>query len=284
MPTTIKQLIPRAGRQRLRSVLNTLADRLQPELPPHHLRNHISPLWLDFAGSGRDQLEFCVELAGLSPTDRVLDIGCGVGRFALPLSAFLSSSGSYEGFDVFEPGIAWCTENITSKRPAFKFTVADVESPWSSGAYTSATFRFPYPPGTFDFAYAGSLFTHLVESGARNYLNEVAVALKPGGRFVCTWLLFNSEGARLVEGRSMGSIWGDDHGTHRTISDTTPEASVLYDELSVRSWYEEAGLRIVEPVRLDATYCPARIPKERRKGMHLYYASSIIAIRPPGRA
>ena len=41
------------------------------------------------------------ELAGLRPGDRVFDVGCGVGRTAIPLTSYLSSDGAYEGFDIW---------------------------------------------------------------------------------------------------------------------------------------------------------------------------------------
>ena len=271
-------LLPAALRRPIHAAKVFVADRLHPEMPPQRLREHISPLWLDFKASGRDQLEFCRELAGLKPSDRVLDVACGCGRFALPLTNYLSAQGSYEGFDVVPDVIQWCRDHIQVKYPKFRFAVADVATPWSpSSAFTSSTFRFPYQSEDFDFVYAGSLFTHLTEEGSRNYLRQVATVLKPGGRFVCTWLLFNSETSRFLPGRSFTKIWDEDHGSYRTKGGTYPELSVLYDEVRVRSWYAESGLRIAKPIRVDATYCPARIPDNRSEGMHLYYANCIIA-------
>ena len=235
--------------------------------------------------SGSEQLEFCIELARLEPTDRVLDVGCGVGRFALPLTSYLTAEGAYEGFDVFTEGISWCRDHISVKYSNFSFTTADVATPWSCDrTYTAANYRFPYPPQSFNFAYAGSLFTHLAEDGARNYLKEVSAALTRGGRFVCTWLLFNSESAKILTGRSLDKLWGHDNGACRIGNRHTPEASVLYDEASVRSWYADVGLQIIEPIRIDATYCPSRIPSNRSQGMHLYYANSIIAVKGSGRS
>src|SRR5688572_26220823 len=68
-------------------------------LPPRQLRAWISPLWFDFHDTGRSQLEFFVEIAGLQPSHRVLDIACGVGRVAMPLATYLDDAGGYEGFD-----------------------------------------------------------------------------------------------------------------------------------------------------------------------------------------
>lgn len=279
---TYRRVVPASLRHRIRKGVNLMASRLQPEIPPRRLREHISPLWLDFRATGRDQLEFNIELARLQPTDRVLDLACGCGRFALPLTGYLAPEGSYEGIDVFTDVVEWCRDHITVKHANFRFTIADVVTPWSANrTYTSRTYRFPYEAQEFDFVYAGSLFTHLTEDGVRNYLGQVAAVLKHGGRFVCTWLLFNSESAKFLNGRSLAGIWDRDWGTYRTNARFDPEASVLYDEVHVRSWYADAGLRIIEPIRCDATYGPSRIPTDRRQGVNLYYASCIIAIRDP---
>ena len=83
----------------------------------------------------------------------------------------------------------------------------------------------------------------------------------------------------LLQGKSLVRLWSHDHRTHRTMSDSLPELSVIYDEICVRSWYEAAGLKIVEPIRPDATYSTARIPVDRQQGVHLYYAHCIVAVR-----
>ena len=151
-------LVPAQFRGANRRALDALSDRLQPEIPPRRLREHISPLWLDFVASGRDQLEFNVELAALLPTDRVLDIACGCGRFALPLTRYLQATGSYEGFDVAEELIDWCSQHISWKHPNFRFRVADVITPWSADrSHTVTDYRFLYPERHFDFVYAGSI-------------------------------------------------------------------------------------------------------------------------------
>ena len=273
-------LVPDPVRKVNRRAFEAISDRLQTELPPTRLRRHISPLWLDFVASGRDQLEFSIELAGLAPTDRVLDVACGCGRFAIPLAEYLQPGGSYEGLDVMKDLIEWCSEHVATRHSRFRFQVADVITPWSRDrTHTVCTYPFPFPHSDFDFVYAGSLFTHLTEPGARNYMSQVAAVLKPGGRFVCTWLLFNSTNPSRLQGKSLTELWPNDHGSHRTKSDDFPELSVAYDEPWVRARYAELGLKIVEPIRPDATYSTTRIPEDRIQGRHLYYSHCIVAER-----
>ena len=58
----------------------------------------------------------------------VLEVGCGVGRDAIPLSAVLGPGGSYVGVDVSGPSIAWCRENITVRHPNFRFAHLNIRS------------------------------------------------------------------------------------------------------------------------------------------------------------
>lgn len=77
----------------------------------------------------------------------MLDVGCGSGRMALPLTGYLNSEGRYAGFDISQKAIAWCQEHITSAHPNFQFEVSDIYNSLYNpkGKYQSLDFRFPYP-------------------------------------------------------------------------------------------------------------------------------------------
>jgi SAM-dependent methyltransferase len=250
-------------------------------LPPRRLRSQISPVWFDFKHSGNDQLEFLVELCGLKPDDRVLDIGCGIGRLAIPLTGYLSARGGYDGFDVAPELIAWCDEEIAADHPNFRFHVADVHTTISNrtGGADPAEYRFPFEDGTFDVAYAGSLYTHLTPAAAENYLRESARVLKPGGRLVATFNVYNDETERLVPGRRLHQYWPHDRGTHRLKEADAPESNVAYAEQYVRGAYAEAGLQVLDPLRPDASYSPARAPKRGDDAANLWYSTTVIAVR-----
>jgi SAM-dependent methyltransferase len=54
----------------------------------------------DFEEIGKDLLPSLIETAGLKPNERVLDVGCGIGRVAIPLMDYMKGYGCYEGFDI----------------------------------------------------------------------------------------------------------------------------------------------------------------------------------------
>ena len=51
---------------------------------------------------GVEFFSYIRDYGALEPDHRVLDVGCGVGRLAIPLTKYLSRSGSYNGFDIVQ--------------------------------------------------------------------------------------------------------------------------------------------------------------------------------------
>ncbi len=69
---------------------NSLLGRRGPLVPPRGLANVGGG---DFREIGEGQLRCFVEIGGLKPDDADLDVGCGVGRMAVPLTRYLSGRG-----------------------------------------------------------------------------------------------------------------------------------------------------------------------------------------------
>ena len=278
--TYLKTLVPKPIKLQLRALIEKMNDRLHPSLPPARLRAHISPLWLDFRATGRDQLEFLIEITCLKKTDAVLDVGCGVGRLALPLTSYLTPTGRYSGFDVFGDAIDWCKDKISPQFPNFKFQHAKIKTPWSDDGIAADQYVFPYSEESFDLAYAGSLFTHLTAAASQNYLRQIHRVLKRNGRFVSTWLLYNSAAVEKLRPKSLDQLWPRKLEYCRAIGSGPPEGSVLYDEFNVRKWFQDSGLEVLDPLRTDATYNPAHKPvADRTVGMNLYYSTCIVAVK-----
>src|SRR5579871_4883348 len=81
----------------------------------------------DFLAVGAQLLGNLRDHAGLKPTDRVLDIGCGNGRVAEQLAPFLADGGSYLGFDISKAGVAGCRRRFAG-RPHLRFEHLDVRN------------------------------------------------------------------------------------------------------------------------------------------------------------
>ena len=201
----------------------------------------------DFAATGDEFLGHFVELGGLQPDEKVLDVGCGIGRMARPLAGYLSERGSYDGFDVNREGIGWCRRRY-ARNPNFRFRVADLYNRRYNphGAASAAEYRFPYEDATFDFAIAASVLTHLLETEADHYLEEIARVLKPGGRLVGTFFVLDAESRRLLgEGRS-ALAFSDADAHVAVVDDAVPEEAVAYDVGWVRERLGAHGLEVRE--------------------------------------
>lgn len=214
---------------------DALTGRRDPLVPPRR-RQFVGRG--DFAATGEEFLAHFRELAGLRPDHRVLDVGCGIGRMARPLAAYLDPArGSYDGFDVDRDGIGWCRRVYGRRHPHFRFQVADLFNAryHPGGAHRAAEYRFPYDDGSFDLVVATSVYTHLLEEEADHYLAESARVLVPGGRLLATFFVLDAVSRARIAGGEAGLPFLDPQERIAVVSEDLPEEAVAYD----RAWIEE---------------------------------------------
>jgi SAM-dependent methyltransferase len=203
----------------------------------------------DFDEVGREFLGHFQELGALEPTDRVLDIGCGLGRMAGPLTTFLSG-GSYHGFDVVRPTIESCRRRFAAY-PAFHFDHVDVYNGKYNpkGKVPPSEFRFPYAARSFDLAFAASVFTHMLPEDIERYLRETARVLGSGGCLLATWFVMTPEAARRVSERLSDVDFPVRAGDVWTSDPREAEAAIAFAPAAVRALYDASGLEIDGPIR-----------------------------------
>ncbi|MGH9459757.1 MAG: hypothetical protein ACRD1X_00955, partial [Vicinamibacteria bacterium] len=85
-------MIARQGKRAAKRAAERLQEALgrlvgPPLLPPPALRD-VGPG--DFEEIGREFLGHFVTLGSLQPSETILEIGCGPGRMAMPLTGYLS--------------------------------------------------------------------------------------------------------------------------------------------------------------------------------------------------
>ena len=142
-------------------------------------------------------LDYC----GLTRDSRILDVDCGIGRNAIPLTTFLHTTASYEGIDIMPNGIEYCMAKIKSKFPAFNFQKVDFFNSFYNpqGKIFADKYTFPYDDNSFDIVISTSVFTHLPPLAVENYIKETSRVLKNGGYCMHTCFMINSESNSGIE-------------------------------------------------------------------------------------
>jgi SAM-dependent methyltransferase len=155
--------------------LVSIKDQLLP-IPPKHLQIRVAGAYYPtFFQHGKDMfydLEDFLKSAGLSmfDFDRILDFGCGCGRFMIPMS-FLLPPKKISGTDIDKEAIQWFKENY----PCFHDLDVNGFNPPTK-----------YAGATFDFVFSISIFTHLPEEMQHAWLKELSRIIKPGGYGIFT--------------------------------------------------------------------------------------------------
>lgn len=203
----------------------------------------------DYRAIGLEFLRHFVTIGGLAPDARVLDVGCGIGRMAVPLTQYLGDRATYDGFDPVAGGVAWCAETITPAYPRFSFQVLDVAHPLYNprGTVGGAALELPFPAASFDFVAMVSIATHLPPAEVARYTVEIARVMAPGGRLFLTAFVMDPAALKAGEGRDPrcgfvraggGPAWHADPAA--------PLAAVAFDDGFVEGCLAEAGLTVVD--------------------------------------
>jgi SAM-dependent methyltransferase len=284
MLQTIKRYVPVPIRRILRSGIWDLEDRVTSIrgargefVPPRELMLLVSGTAdrAQYIAMGNEVVQQIVTACNLQPHHRVLEVGCGCGRMAAPLTRILSPSGRYDGFDVVPDLVNWAQLHIGGRYPNFHFILADLYNQYynPTGRYTAAEYHFPYEYQSYDVVFLTSVFTHMFIDDIAHYLAEIARVLKPGGKCLITWFLLNAESVDLLDQRSsedgLLGRWPHVTGRSSSISATSPESAIAHDEQDVLALYTSYGLTTQPPIRYGSWCGRTTTP----------YQDEIVAIR-----
>lgn len=240
---------PRPGTEHLDWLVRHIAANQFLPVPPPGLHNVGDGDW---RAIGAEFLGYFVKLGGVEPHHAVLELGCGTGRMAVPLTQYLDrQKGSYDGFDIVAPGIAWCRQAITPAYPRFRFHHMDVQNDLYNpgGKIAAEALRLSFREAQFDFAVLTSLLTHLGPAAIAAYAAEVARLLRPGARcFVSLFLIDEiARDAKRAPGRRL-VFEPAEEGPAFYADRAHPLAAVGYEPDYLIGVFAERGLKLAAPV------------------------------------
>jgi SAM-dependent methyltransferase len=215
----------------------------------------------DYKKIGLDFLRYFIEVGELEVDERIVEIGCGLGRLASPLTQYLTRSGSYYGIDIVADAIEWCNRNINQKYPSFRFHHKNAYHSFynKTGTLSENDVAVPIADGAADFVVLASVFTHLHRDTVLAYLGEIRRLLSPSGRCFVTWFLIDDVSSALMEktrlartdGKRGPSIFVLDPnaaGTEFYANSGEPLAAVGFPRADVLRWISDAGFRVLKDI------------------------------------
>ena len=182
---------------------------------------------------------------------QVLEVGCGVGRDAIPLVKLVGPQGSYIGVDTSLPSIQWCRENITPQFSNATFEHLDIRSQFynPSGALSASETRLPVGDGQIDRIVLQSVFTHMFEDDIIHFLSEFRRVLRPGGLVFASFFVLDDESVRLTTHRGEALTFLYPLGDGCRISDPrNPEGAVGYTPRAIDRMLGRSGLMLDQPI------------------------------------
>lgn len=254
--------------------LDYFLGRRQDLVPPRRL-SRLTGARGEFGEVGEELARLVIEHGELARDDRVLDVGCGSGRLAIPLTRHLAQGGSYDGIDVMAAAIRWCRRNISPRFDHFQFHHIDLHNTAYSprGKAAARDFVFPFADASFDVAVLTSVFTHMTGPEVDHYIEELARVMRPGGRLLATYFLINTESDLLIQqGRTLRKF-EHDFGSYRVEDLETPEQAVAFREDHVRCQYLKSGFKVREPI-LYGKWCG--------RASYVSFQDLLVAVRRPG--
>ena len=200
----------------------------------------------DFKKIGQLLLNHVIKFVDLKPDDTILDVGCGIGRLAAPLTGYLNEKGAYYGFDIVKQGIDWCNKHIAKKYPNFHF----LHTPLKNDLYNLETdveshhFIFPYEDKKFDVIVLNSVFTHMTTDDVANYLHQIHRVMAENGKCLATFFILNDESKNNINRKLTDFTFPYPYKNCFLMDKKVKEANVAYDENFLFDLFRQSHLKV----------------------------------------
>jgi len=203
-----------------------------------------------FKKIGESFIKKFIEFCNLKSDNLVLDVGCGMGRMALPLARFLNEKGQYYGLDTIKFATDYCNRNISRRFPNFHFENVDIYNQLYNARSTAkaSNYVFPFDDNKFDFVFLISVFTHMLPSDMSNYLHQIYRVLKKDSRCFMTFFISNE---LKLQNPNFCSFFKYQHEEYRLKNEKVPEAAISYEENYLKRLFSKKGFTILEPIHYE---------------------------------
>lgn len=174
---------------------------------------------------------------GLRPDGTVVDVGCGSGRLALPLSEYLGPDGHYVGTDVVPALVDYARKLVN--RPDWRFRVVK-------------QLRIPAPKDSADIVCFFSVMTHLRHEHSYLYLKAAKRVVKPSGRIIVSFLEFATAAHWAVFEHNVANPYAD-KPLDQFLSRDALEAFAQHLDLEIVALHggDELAIPLRQEVRMD---------------------------------
>jgi SAM-dependent methyltransferase len=257
----LRKIIPSVARLTYNPIFKFLVDGVDvlprhvydefSNIPPNHMRirvgvaNRIFTNHVFHLNEAKDFWFYALH-SGLCRLDsRLVDIGCGCGRFAQHLRDYRFKqdvfSGRYIGIDIDDEMLDWCRRNFDSER--FEFHRSNhVSKAYNVAGKADVDYVLPIGNETVDFVFSTSLFTHLLERELVNYCRESYRVLKPRCCMAMYCFSMDHPPPTLGDRHTFRFKIGNAH----VESISVPEAAVAYEEEFLFKVAREAGFQTAQ--------------------------------------
>lgn len=169
---------------------------------------------------------------GLRDDAMLIDVGCGSGRLAIPLSK--THRGAYLGTDLVPDLVDFARKSCG--RPDWRFEIVE-------------NLEIPAPDRSADMICFFSVLTHLLHEQSYIYLEEAKRVLKPDGRIVFSFLEFRMAFHWTVFASTVDDARRNEH-----------PLNIFIERNAIEAWATHLGLAVVDMRDGDEQFVPLSKP------------------------